>query len=332
MQDRDVIGAMPARLEPADDPLRLADSPPAITPPRPRVDVVVIDQKSPAADIVQAAIATGARRLFDQEEGVRRGDDDPEPVHQARVATRRLRSDLRTFRSLLDLEWSEPLREELKWLGSELGGVRDADVLLGRVNAATAQLPPGDRAAGQRLTDRVIERHAAARTELLTAMDGDRYDALLERINQAARDPQLLPDAAQPARKALPPLVRNPWRHLRRTVDALPADPADIELHQVRIRAKRCRYAAEAVAPVVGKAASEFADAIAELQDVLGEHHDAVEAEAWLRRVARETVDAREAFVIGELVVAEREAAERATKQWRGVWRAASRKRLRAWL
>jgi CHAD domain-containing protein len=332
MPDHEVIEARSTRLEPADDDLRLEESPATITTTRPRVAVVVIDRKSPAADIVQAAIATGARRLFDQEAGVRRGDDDPEPVHQARVAVRRLRSDLRTFRSLLDREWSEPLREELKWLGSELGAVRDADVLLGRVNAATAQLPPGDHAASQRLTDRVIERRDDARTELLAAMAGDRHDALLERINQAARDPLLLPDAAQPARKALPPLVRNPWRHLRRTVDALPPVPADSELHQVRIRAKRSRYAAEAVAPVVGKTAREFADAIAELQDVLGEHHDAVETEGWLRRVARETVDAREAFVIGELVVAERAAAAQSTKQWRGVWRSASRKRLRAWL
>ncbi len=331
MPDHEVIEARSTRLEPADDDLRLEESPATITTTRPRVAVVAVDRKSPAADIVQAAIATGARRLFDQEAGVRRGDD-PEPVHQARVAARRLRSDLRTFRSLLDQEWSEPLREELKWLGSELGAVRDADVLLGRVKAATAHLPPDDHAAVQRLTDRVVERRDEARTELLAAMDGERYDALLERINQAARDPLLLPDAARPARKVLPSLVRNPWRHLRRTVDALPAGPADSELHEVRIRAKRCRYAAEAVALVFGKTANEFADAIAELQDVLGEHHDAVEAEGWLRRVARETVDAREAFVIGELVVAERAAAAQSTKQWRGVWRSASGKRLRAWL
>ena len=70
---------------------------------------------------------------------MRRGGD-PEVVHQARVATRRLRSDLRTFEHFVDHEWAAELRAELRWLGAELGAVRDVEVLRDRLRADVAQL------------------------------------------------------------------------------------------------------------------------------------------------------------------------------------------------
>src|SRR4029077_17095437 len=81
------------------------------------------------ADLVRAAILRSLRQLVAYDPAIRLSDD-PESVHKARVATRRLRSDLRTFRPVLEREWSEPLRAELQWLGRALGKVRDADVLL----------------------------------------------------------------------------------------------------------------------------------------------------------------------------------------------------------
>ncbi len=69
-------------------------------------------------------------------------DVDPEGVHQARVASRRLRSDLRTFRTALDPAWAEPLREELRWLGTVLGEARDADVLFDRMRGRAGTIPP----------------------------------------------------------------------------------------------------------------------------------------------------------------------------------------------
>jgi CHAD domain-containing protein len=108
-------------------------------------------------------------------------------------------------------------------------------------------------------------------------------------------------------------------------------DPPDHELHQIRIRAKRARYAAEAVEPVIGKPAEDFADAISDLQTVLGDHQDAVVGEAWLREAAsaaRRDV----ALVAGMLIAAERAAAATTRDSWRTVWEAADRKQLRAWL
>ena len=99
----------------------------------------------------------------------------------------------------------------------------------------------------------------------------------------------------------LPDLARKPWRHLRRDVEALAEDPPDEQLHAVRIRAKRARYAAEAVAPALGPAVRDFAKAVAKLQDVLGDHQDAVVATQWLRDVAHDTDSPDEEFVAGML-------------------------------
>src|SRR5205814_9825308 len=87
---------------------------------------------SAAGTVVRHAIATAVIRLL-RHDAVVRLDEDPEGVHQARVATRRLRSDLRTFASLLEPAWVAALTEELKWLAEHLGAARDADVLLARL-------------------------------------------------------------------------------------------------------------------------------------------------------------------------------------------------------
>jgi CHAD domain-containing protein len=103
-------------------------------------------------------------------------------------------------------------------------------------------------------------------------------------------------------------------------------------LHKVRIKAKRCRYAAEAIAPLVGQRAAAFAKAAATLQDVLGEHQDAVVAEAWLRSSAVKSRAVRTAFVAGELAGLERAAAEAAAARWRRAWRKLRKSSPERWL
>jgi CHAD domain-containing protein len=127
-------------------------------------------------------------------------------------------------------------------------------------------------------------------------------------------------------------LVRAPWKHLRNAVDDLPDPAPDAALHAVRIRAKRARYAAEVVAPAFGKPARNFAKAVTEVQDVLGEHQDSVVAAAWLRANALTLGDPRAVYVAGELGAMERAAAETSRAAWPTVWKKASAKRLRDWL
>ena len=102
-------------------------------------------------------------------------------------------------------------------------------------------------------------------------------------------------------RRAVERLTRKPWRRLRRAVDALTDEPSDPELHEVRKRAKQARYAYEATAPIIGKAAGRLAKELAGLQDVLGAHQDAVVATDWLYQAAVEIGDARTGYAAGRL-------------------------------
>jgi CHAD domain-containing protein len=289
-----------------------------------------VDSGSSVETLLRHDLASGTLRLFRHEAGVRIGED-PEAVHQARVASRRIRSTLRTFSSLLDEEWTDRLRDDLKWVANLLGEVRDTDVLLERFSEHLAALPATDAKPGRRLLERLATQRDQARRSLLGAMASDKYARLLDDLVAAAAAPALLPGGDRPAAEVMPPLVVKPWKKLRKAVREAGDDPPDDELHQIRIRAKRARYAAEAVEPVIGKPAEDFADAIADLQGVLGDHQDAVVGEAWLREAA--AASRRDvALVAGLLIAAERASADDTRAGWRKVWKAANRSSLRAWL
>jgi len=164
---------------------------------------------------------------------------------------------------------------------------------------------------------------AALRTPGLTRIGHATY---------AAADPRLLPEADALAKEAAPELVRRPWSHLEKAVEALADDHSDDALHQVRIRAKRCRYAAEAVAPVIGKPATRLASAVAEVQTVLGDWHDAVVAEEWLRHAVQGGGTAAKALAAGQLIAIERAEAAALRGSWRSDWKKVSSKKLREWL
>jgi CHAD domain-containing protein len=238
---------------------------------------------------------------------------------------------MRTFRDLLDQGQAGPLRDELKWIADLLGDQRDADVLLERLRRYADRLPQRDAAGVAGLLRRLAAERETARTKLLDGMRSDRYVALIERLVAFAQVPPLIGRWAEPANSVLPGLVRPAWNHLRRTVQRLDDPPPAEQLHEVRIRAKRCRYAAEAVAPAIGKDASRFAAAVAKVQSVLGDHHDTFVAEAWLREAAG-GADISQALVAGELIALQRLEAAELERQWRGVWEKASQKKLRRWL
>jgi CHAD domain-containing protein len=278
--------------------------------------------------VVLRALTSSVVRLLRHDAGVRLGED-PEQVHQARVATRRLRSDLRTFRDVLDPEWAGGLRDELKWLGHELGAVRDAEVLRARLGERTDVLGAEDRRAADSLLRRLDERQTAAREQLVRSMREPRYAKLLDVLVEGANAPAVLPEVGEaPAANALRPALEAPWKHLETAMETAGEEPTDQNLHAARIRAKRVRYAAEAVSAVFGKRARAFAESAVELQDVLGEHQDAVVAGAWLREVARSGGDA---FVAGELAAAEARAAAASREKVPAAWKDLSKKRLRFW-
>jgi len=256
---------------------------------------------------------------------------DPEALHQARVATRRLRSDLGTLHEFVDETWALQLRAELRWFGAELGQVRDVEVLRERLTRHAGLLPESDADAARSAIRRLDADHATARTELLRTLRQPRYAQLHRALHDAVTAPRLAPSAERRATDTLPRAVRPIWRKLRRSVDTLGPVPPDAALHQVRIRAKRCRYAAEVAVPVIGRPARDLAAALTRVQDVLGEHQDAAVADSWLAKTAPECTPP-EAYALGMLAEIERGLAVRARAAFAPTWEAARARSLRTWL
>jgi len=127
---------------------------------------------------------------------------------------------------------------------------------------------------------------------------------------------------SEPAAAALGPRIERAWRKLRRQVRDAGPQPSDTDLHQIRIRAKQLRYAAEASAPVLGRQVARLADAAADLQSVLGDHHDAAVAEDWIRQATVRVRGKGRLLVAGELIGFERVDAAEARAQWPRAWKA----------
>jgi CHAD domain-containing protein len=288
-----------------------------------------VDPDGPLEPAVRRALAEPATRLLAHERAARSGKD-PEAIHQARVAIRRLRADLATLKPLLDDGSLASLRSELRWFGGVLGRVRDADVLLERLRAASEHLPPRDRKAARRLLAGLGEDRKEAHEKLARVMGGRRFAAVRDATVAASAAPPVI-DPLAPAKHALAPLMEKRWRALEGTCKELGPRSTDDELHHTRILAKRARYAAEAFAPVFGDDARRFGKMAAGLQDAFGAHHDAAVAQAWLRRAVKGTPP-QVAFVAGELYVFERAALEDARATWPQAWRSLSTQGPRFWM
>ena len=106
-----------------------------------------------------------------------------------RVGIRRFRALLWASRVLLEPEWYASLQEELRWLGTMLGTVRDQDVLLEQLYMETHVLPPAERKIFERLLATFETHRSQARRQLLDTLRSDRYVKLLGRLERAAQAP-----------------------------------------------------------------------------------------------------------------------------------------------
>ena len=298
---------------------------------------------SSMADLARSSIATGLDRLLDNDYRLRLDPSEPrvEGIHQARVATRRLRSHLKLFGPVLDPAWVVHVRRELKWLGEVLGRIRDADVLTGlfdRDDDGSSFDADGRRELRSILS---VQRRTDS-SELAGILNGGRYVILLEQLDAATQrlpiDERASVDPAttrsehadQPAKMVLPTQIGRRWRSLRREVRKAGRHPDDRALHAMRIRSKELRYATELAEPVIGKPARRTAVAAEEAQNVLGEHHDAVCAEVWLRSQAMKGTLAT-SYSAGRLAAEETQLKRTLRLRWPSVFHELDQKCLRYW-
>jgi CHAD domain-containing protein len=262
---------------------------------------------------------------------------DAEAVHKMRVATRRLRSTLRTFAPLLDASEGDldRLHDEVKWLTGLLGEVRDGDVMSERLADLLAAEPPelviGPVAA--RIAQLLAGRTEDARRRLIAGLDSERYIALLNDLDAlvaAVREGRV---AKRELRRLTHRAVRRADRRLAAADTGPAGKPRDEHLHEARKAYKRARYAAELATPIGGSAAATLADRITDLQDVLGAHQDAIVTAELMREYGlRAFASGENAFTYGLLHARQAEHGRLALAALPKARRRASRPKVRRWM
>jgi CHAD domain-containing protein len=305
-------------LEAAGDVLRSAGAQPAAGPSKlaralgdrvPPAQSLELPKKPRTSDLFRAYAGAQVQAIRERDPEVRR--DVPDSIHKFRVATRRLRSALATYRPVVDRAAGHLIRVELKWLAGELGVARDAEVQREHFSAEVAEQPVElvmGRVAG-RIDDHLRGVYKAGRAGALAALESERYFRLLDTLDELIAKPPLTGDDRKAA-KQLPELVDHDRRRLRKAVrraeSAETSAEQDHELHEVRKAAKRLRYAAESAVPVLGDDAASLAARAEEVQEVLGEHQDSVVSRDLLRQLAVEVyLEGGNSFTFGRLHAAE---------------------------
>ena len=290
-----------------------------------------------SADVIVAYVEEQSARLMALDPMVRR--DEPDSVHQMRVTTRRLRSTLQSFGTIVRAADTRHLGDELRWLSHVLGDARDNEVLAEHIQRSMTQAP-AELVMGPvqaRLREHFAPLAAQTRTAVLRALDSERYFALLNELDQIVADPPLGPDATTPAKKGLSRAVARAYkrtdRRMRLASRARSGEAANVALHAARRAAKRARYAAEAVSPVYGKPARRFAKQMKTMQSALGTHQDAVIARNTIREIGvRAHLEGENAFTFGLLHERDTCAARDSERRAWQHWKRASRPRYRKWL
>jgi CHAD domain-containing protein len=297
---------------------RALDLPAFPTPDPPATD-------APLRDHLAYSVMRQCRALLAHDPGTRLGED-PEHLHQMRVATRRLRAILRAAAPLLVPTWAEPLREDLAWLSALLGPVRDLDVQIGAFRREAKELDASERRPLTRFVKSLQSERQTKHGELIAGLRSEQYLGFIDRLIQAAGSPHVLD-----TNLTFKEIARREFRKLRKAVRRLDSVPTDAELHRVRIKTKRARYAAELAESGVGKSAAKFIRCAKALQDILGKHQDAVVGEQRVRALFAKVQGKRAAFTAGRMVERQRQRRDQARTLFWSVWKKLNKQGKKAW-
>jgi CHAD domain-containing protein len=225
---------------------------------------------------------------------------DPESLHQLRVASRRIRAFLAVGRDLVEEEWARELRDGMRALGRASADARDVDILLEKVGDRISFFDPRDQLAVETLLRALEEDRRALQHALIDVLNSGLHRRVLDRLALP-----VAPAPVPPPRK-LDRLAARELRRLSARVRRLGRRPSDEDLHGLRIKVKQVRYATELGGAPADKRARRVIRAATRMQDILGEHQDAVVGEERLREVAYRYDDSGVAFVAGRLAERER--------------------------
>jgi CHAD domain-containing protein len=226
------------------------------------------------------------------ENGVRR-DLDTEFLHDFRVATRRARCALAEMKQVFAAEAVQFLKQELKWLGTTTGPVRDMDVYLLKMDEYRAELPTDAGKHLEPLNDYLHRHHESERRKLIEALDGDRYRELVARwkkfVERRPRDDASCPNLARPIFSLASERIWRTYRRVYKDGRAIDATtPADA-LHELRIMCKRLRYLLEFFRSLYPpEPMLQLIGALKQLQDNLGDFNDFEVQQVKLRTFAEE--------------------------------------------
>jgi CHAD domain-containing protein len=275
-------------------------------------------------DVALAVLHEQASALEARAEGVRSGES-PRDVHQMRVATRRLRAALRAFKDVLPAD-AQPLNDELHWLAGLLGAVRDLDVQLAHTRERAQELDVLVEDLEPYCAWLQVERDRA-RDALVCGLDGDRYRALADQLERAGRE--WWPVVDLPVREDAARRIRRVAKKLWRAADELSPSSEAHDLHRGRIKAKRLRYTVEFYVSVFGRPAEEVVKRTVDVQDLLGEHQDAVVAAALVQDALKRSFGGwtgETAFALGMFVRRDAERAAEIRAEFPDVYRKLRRK------
>lgn len=236
------------------------------------------------AEAARRVMAKHARKLYQHLPGVLSGDD-PHDIHQARVATRRLRACMEATLPAFREQQVEELRRSLRRLARSLGEVRDRDVLSMRFERDAQQYPESERLPLLEIIARIGKERAAAHQALLQELGRKRTTRLLNALN----DFLVRPLNKVQAPTELPLLVRHyagsamlrRYEEVRQWETLLPGATSE-QLHDLRIACKHLRYTLELFEPALPETVGAVTSVVTDMQEHLGNLHDADVALAYL--------------------------------------------------
>jgi len=249
-------------------------------PPAPELEPTEVDASMHMDEVAFANLRRYLSAWHQHEPGARLGDD-PEELHDLRVAGRRLDAVLRQFREYLPAALLQ-IRPTLKKALRSLGEARDLDVALLELDAFSHGLSEAERVNIDPLREHLRSERARARTKMLSVLDSTAVQKDLAKLTQVLALPspeitgaqQGAPQATR-ALSAAPGLIRARYKKVRKGADRLTSDSSTEDYHAVRGHAKKLRYALEAVAALFGKPATEMVRSLRRWQERLGMQQDA---------------------------------------------------------